>query len=143
MSVAQVLQQSVSTFLSSLFEKMYSYDVDYFGSPDSEEMLEVVVQQTENKLTRTIVLRLSINHTNKQIHLSNIFIPITEHNKGYGFGLIHQILTVANDSGYKLFIVDMVDSFYSRMISKGAKPVREADDAVLIDDETELLSHRS
>ncbi|WP_342564227.1 hypothetical protein NST84_03265 [Paenibacillus sp. FSL R7-0345] len=110
---------------------------------DYDETLRVEVQQTKDKLTETLVLQLGISHRTKQLHLSNIFIPITEHNKGYGFGLLHEILTVANAYGYKLFIVDMVPSFYKRMVSKGAKAAIEADDVVLVDDETELLSHRS
>jgi hypothetical protein len=145
MPITQVLQQSVSTILSPLFEKMYSHDVDvtHFGSPDTKETLKVKVQQTKDKLTDTLVLQLVISHTTKKLHLSNIFIPINEHNKGYGFGLLHEIRTVANANGYKLFIVDMVPSFYKRMLSKGAKAVVGVKDAVLVDDETVLLSHRS
>ncbi|KGP78127.1 hypothetical protein P364_0130205 [Paenibacillus sp. MAEPY2] len=49
MSITHDLQQSVSTFLTPLFEKMYSHDVTHSGSSDVKELLEVEVQETDNK----------------------------------------------------------------------------------------------
>ena len=39
---------------------------------------------------------------------------------------------------YELFIVDMVNSFYQRMIKRGALPCIDCDDAVQIVSETKL-----
>lgn len=122
---------------------MHSEDVGSYEGLNSIEWLEVDVQETENELSKALILRLGISQSEKQLYLSNIFIPHIERNKGYGFGLINEIRNVAHVNGYELFIVDMVPSFYRRMISKGAIPVKEADDAVLVDEDTQLLSHRS
>ncbi|MEK4372294.1 hypothetical protein [Paenibacillus sp. FSL R5-0473] len=143
MTIIQLLEKSVSTYLSPLLKKMHSEDVGSYEGLNSIEWLEVDVQETENELSKALILRLGISQSEKQLYLSNIFIPHIERNKGYGFGLINEIRNVAHVNGYELFIVDMVPSFYRRMISKGAIPVKEADDAVLVDEDTQLLSHRS
>lgn len=147
MSITNELEKSMSKFLNPLFTNMYSYTVERYGSVEfSPERLDVHVQVTNNELTRTIVLALYIHHSNKQLHLPNIFIPQGYRNQGYGLGLIHEILVIANKYNYDLFIVDMVDSFYRRMISKGAQEVDNdgiaVDDAVLITNDTQLLFHR-
>jgi predicted N-acetyltransferase YhbS len=143
MSISNELKNAVTSFLAPLLKKMHHHDVWVYGDHIVWNTLEVKAQQTKEKVSETLILNLEILHHDKQLHLHNIFIPTVERNKGYGFGLINEIRTVARENGYELFIVDMVPTFYQRMIAKGATPVNEVDDAVLVDEETDLLSHRS
>lgn len=59
--------------------------------------------------------------------------------KGIGKKLIYKIFMISEDVHYELFIVDMVNSFYQRMIKRGALPCNECDDAVQIVSETKLF----
>lgn len=137
MSISTKLKEAVGIFLTPLFEHMYSYEIDAW-----DDEFVVIVHVTENELSRTKLVRLYINNQDRQLQLTNIFIPVEYKNKGYGFGLIHTILQVANEMNYDLFIVDMVNSFYNRMIEKGAKRVVGYEDAVMVDDSTRLLIQR-
>ena len=58
---------------------------------------------------------------------------------GIGKKLIYTIFTISEKEQYKLFIVDMVNSFYQKMIKRGALPCKECDDAVQIVNETKLF----
>lgn len=59
--------------------------------------------------------------------------------KGIGKKLIYKIFMISEAVHYGLFIVDMVNSFYQRMIKRGALPCDECDDAVQIVSETKLF----
>lgn len=59
--------------------------------------------------------------------------------KGIGKKLIYKIFMISEDVHYGHFIVDMVNSFYQRMIKSGALPCNECDDAVQIVSETKLF----
>ena len=63
----------------------------------------------------------------------------TMKHKGIGKKLIYKIFMISEDVHYGLFIVDMVNSFYQRMIKRGALPCNECDDAVQIVSETKLF----
>jgi predicted GNAT family acetyltransferase len=67
-----------------------------------------------------LVLVVNISHKNKQIHIPNIFIPHELRGQGIGMKLIRIIFIIAKHTNYKLFLTDMVPSFYDRMIKLGA-----------------------
>jgi len=90
------------------------------------------------KQTPFILLRFCIYHEYKQIQISNIFLPKFMQYKGQGKRLIYEIFEIAEENSYGLFLVDMVPSFYKRMLDKGALPCNECDDAVQIVRETKL-----
>ena len=92
-----------------------------------------------NEQTRFILLRLFIHHEYKQVQISNIFLPNFMRCSGIGKRLISKIFLVSGKAQYELFIVDMVPSFYKRMIARGALPCDECDDAVQIVSETKLF----
>lgn len=91
------------------------------------------------KQTTFILLRLFINYEHKQIHISNIFLPDFMKHKCLGKKLIYKIFTISEKEQYGLFIVDMVNSFYQKMIKRGALPCDNCDDAVQIVSETKLF----
>ncbi len=147
MTIADALQQSVSTFLSDMLGRMHASRVGYYRSEKDVDRLEVNIQEKKDNDSEALLLGINIDHEVQQVQLNNILIPYSEYKKGYGFGVIHEILKVATAYNYDFLIVEMVDSFYDRMREKGAKLIycegEIVDDAVLVDHETQLLSHRS
>jgi len=92
-----------------------------------------------NEQTTFILLRLLISYKYKQVQISNIFLPDFMRYNGIGKKLISKIFLVSEKEQYELFIVDMVSSFYKRMITRGALPCVECDDAVQIVSKTKLF----
>lgn len=91
-----------------------------------------------DKATPFCLLQLSILPDCRQIHITNIFLPEFMHHKAIGKQMIGILFRLAKQQGYDLFLVDMVNSFYRRMINRGALPCDECDDAVQIVDTTDL-----
>lgn len=90
------------------------------------------------KQTEFILLRLYVYNEYRQIQISNIFLPTFMIHKDIGKKLIHNIFTISEKEQYELFIVDMVNSFYQKMIKRGALPCMGGD-AVQIVSETKLI----
>lgn len=86
-----------------------------------------------------ILLRASILTDCKQIHIHNIFIPDFMKHKGIGKLIIRLIFEIASKYGYELFVVDMVQSFYKRLIKRNAYPCDF--ESVQITNDTDLYSH--
>ena len=72
-------------------------------------------------------LRVYFLHDLKQVQIPNIMIPYMLRHKGIGKHIISMIYDACKMFGYRLLIVQMVDSFFNRLIDRGA---------VMIDEET-------
>ncbi len=98
--------------------------------------LEIRGQETENELTKFLMLELYIRE-DKQIIITNIFIPFIMRKKGFGMKILSIIFELAKKEGYALFITDMVQSFYNKMLQKNAIQINE--ETVQITNETKLF----
>lgn len=98
--------------------------------------LEIRGQETEDELTKFLMLRLYIKDDN-QIVITNIFIPFIMRKKGFGMKILSIIFELAKKEGYALFITDMVQSFYNKMLQKNAIQINE--ETVQIINETKLF----
>lgn len=107
------------------------YEIEVYGYHKNEYKPE--------KQTQFILIRLFINYKYQQIQISNIFLPDFMRYKGIGKKLIYEIFAISEKEHYGLFIVDMVYSFYQRMLKRGALPCDECDDVVQIIGETKLF----
>lgn len=87
--------------------------------------------------TPLISIRLLVDRERSHIYVTNIFVEIDMRHKGYGKQLLNEIYIVCKKFGYRLFLVQMVLSFYERMVARGAKVI-ENEDVVEITDETKL-----
>lgn len=67
-------------------------------------------------------------------------VPIEFHHNNYGKDLLAIIYQQCKNLGYRLWLIDMVQSFYDRMVKRGAKVI-EVNDIVEIDDGTDLSKH--
>ena len=98
--------------------------------------LEIRGQETEDELTKFLMLRLYIKDDN-QIVITNIFIPFIMRKKGFGMKILSIIFELAKKEGYALFITDMVQSFYNKMLQKNAIQINE--ETVKLTNETKLF----
>jgi hypothetical protein len=83
-----------------------------------------------------MALRVYFLHNSKQVQIPNIMLPYILRHKGIGLHIISLIHDTCKAFGYRLFIVQMVDSFYNRLLKRGAEKID--DDSVEITDKTKL-----
>ena len=91
--------------------------------------------------TPFILLVVYVYDDFKQIQIPNIFLPASMHHHNIGLNMLNEIRKISNKYNYELFIVDMVNSFYHRMLRREAFPCTDCDDAVCIKTTTDLNSH--
>lgn len=108
-----------------------------FDSSVSENLIEV--HGRGNATGGFILLRASILTDCKQIHIQNIFIPDFMKHKGIGKIIIRLIFEIASKYGYETFVVDMVQSFYNKLIKRNGYPSDE--ESVQITNDTDLHSY--
>lgn len=94
---------------------------------------------TQIEVSVTSFIRLVVDRVQRIVSITNIFIPrepeYQYHN--YGKDLIALIYQQCKALGYKLWLVDMVEGFYNRMVKRGATVIEE-NDIVEINDGTDL-----
>ena len=128
-SVAAVIQNFLGDYLVQFHEqRMYRY----------ENSIEVSGTVKEDDLAKTIVIRVLFAHENCQVAIPNIFMPEFMRGRGIGKQLISVIHQELHRFGYQLFIIDLVPSFYNRLVRRGAI-VCEEGEIVLITDDTNLV----
>lgn len=124
-------------------KQRFEFNIMDFTNRDDDYRIDIIGYYKDEyepeKQTKFILLRLYIYHECRQIQISNIFLPTFMRYNGIGKKLIYTIFTISEKEQYKLFIVDMVSSFYQKMIKRGALPCKECDDAVQIVNETKLF----
>ncbi len=139
--IHQLIEETVSSYLHPFQEdykdQAFDFSIDsYFNGVEVTGYYKNEYKPDETTLF--VLLRLSILHDCKQVHISNIFLPRFMHHRAIGKHMIGNIFGISKQQEYDLFIVDMVNSFYCRMIGRGALPCIGCDDAVQIVDTTNL-----
>ena len=112
---------AVYQFIDSnpLMSQNHSYN-DY----NSENTVEFYSTDTStSNRSRGILIRLVINRQSKNIEISNILIEQSLKYNGFGKKIIKEIYKIATKHNYRLFLVQMVPSFYQRMIKRGANVI--------------------
>ena len=98
------------------------------------------VHCSQYEVSVTSFIRLVIDRDDCIVKVTNILVPIGFHHHNYGKDLLALIYHHCKQLGYRLWFVDMVQSFYDRMVKRGAKVI-EVNDIVEIDDGTDLSKH--
>ena len=146
-NIYQRIEQEITNTLIPLKEvyKQQGFDFEIQVDCYNDDKVLIEVRGYHNDEFKTgmktefILLRMNVCNDFKQIHIPNIFLPAFMKHNGIGKKLIHKVFVFSNEMNYKLFIVDMVDSFYQRMIKRGALPCKDCYDAVEIVSETRLI----
>ncbi|WP_156350191.1 hypothetical protein [Achromobacter sp. 2789STDY5608633] len=131
--VEKAILEAIQLDLTPHLEKLHEYR--YLSEPGE---VEVKCQQTDDPLTKTLVLRILFDHEHKNIQIPNIFMPQAMTHQGIGKKTMQTIFDVARPLGYELYIIELVNSFKNRLLNRGAILVLE--DAVKITDQTNLRS---
>lgn len=138
MEVEKSVLVAVKDLLSSRLESMPGHDFDLEpGYGDVRGELVVLCRQNAESEALTKVLRAQFLHDDKQVHITNIFMPESMTHERLGKRVIRAMYEACAKYGYHLLLVDMVPSFYRRMLERGAYQVDE--DSVQILAKTNLL----
>lgn len=126
-------------FIHKYLEKII-YDLKQNHLPfldQDEKEVEPYCSCNEIMLQSSIVVRLLPYRDKRIVYLTNILLPPQLRGQGLGIQLISKVYSVCKNLGYKLLIVDMVETFYNRMVQRGATVIKEHD-IVEITDKTNL-----
>lgn len=100
-----------------------SVDYTYREYNSDDEIVFYATKKTAANSNSGKFIRLVINRESKSIDIPNILIdPSLKHN-GFGKQIIKEIFVIAARHNYRLFLVQMVSSFYNRMVKRGAKVI--------------------
>ncbi len=88
-----------------------------------------------NEVSATPVIRLVIDRNEKIVYLPNIMLPFDKlRHRGLGLKLISDIYSASKRLGFRLYLSMMVESFYNRMVARGATVIIEQDVVEITDD---------
>jgi hypothetical protein len=86
-----------------------------------------------------LVLELFVRDVD-ELHIVSIVLPSKLYYQDFGKNIIGHLHALAKSFGMRLFIFNMVPSFYERMVARGAIPCEN--DSVEITDNTDLAYRR-
>jgi hypothetical protein len=133
-SIEDTISNVVEQFLQPYLNHFHEYRIDRYSGA-----IEIIGLVNKNDQGKTRVLKVLFSHENNLAAIPNIFMPEFMKFKGLGkqvIAIIHQSL---KQYGYQLLIIDLVPSFYEKLIHRGAV-IYEEGESVLITDETRLGS---
>jgi ribosomal protein S18 acetylase RimI-like enzyme len=124
----EALEFVIDKHLSSYVEGWHNFYIT-----NEQNMIEVGGRQKEDDNSGCLILRLGINYSYREVHISNIFIPLEDRRKGIGFRLIDLIYQISNHYGYALCLVQLTDYFRERMLLRGAIETNDYDSLQIVE----------
>ncbi|MCL2649486.1 MAG: hypothetical protein FWD60_00485 [Candidatus Azobacteroides sp.] len=88
------------------------------------------------KKTGCIMMRIMFVHEANRVTIPNILVNGIFSHQGIGKKMISLVFNVCKLFGYRLFLVDMVESFYKRMLNRGAAVIVDYDIVEITDNTT-------
>ena len=116
---------------------LLDYQKDNIYYSDGAVSLEVCLI-TKNEVRG--LLRIVYSKIRNGFCISNICLPEFLKHKGIGLYLIEICYKVTRYYDYQLYLVQMVDSFFNRMLRRGA--AQSGIDEVVINENTDLTIHK-
>jgi|GEM_PF-1664293 len=113
--------------------------ISYFISPYADAEISIEIE-TNNEYSQTL-LQVLVSENSRCLYIPKIMVHESMRHKGIGKEMIKICFKVAQHFGYRLLLVQMVDSFLHRMLKRGAKQVEY--DVVEITESTDLSLHYS
>ena len=106
---------NLEKYLNQKLSPDYSFSSSFYDSA-------IQINGIENKPDgdNTMFIRVGINKNNEQVYISNIFIPFHLKHQNIGKDMISIIYLSSLDFGFNVFLVDLTDGFYERMLKRGA-----------------------
>ncbi|WP_058953067.1 hypothetical protein [Clostridium tyrobutyricum] len=119
------------------YQESYDYIAKMFGIDIENEVLNKD-KSNNRKVSNAKMLIINVNPELNEILIPNIFLPDFMKHQGIGKKIISKIFKLGEKYNYKLFIVNMVPSFYNILLNRGALQCDEYYDAVRITKDTIL-----
>ena len=133
-SIEDAISNVVEQFLHPYLNHFHEYKIDRDSGA-----IEIRGLVNENDHGKTLVLKVLFSHEKHLAAIPNIFMPEFMKRKGLGKQLIAIIHQALKQYRYQLLIIDLVPSFYEKLVRRGAV-ICEEGESVLITDETHLGS---
>lgn len=137
--IAQAVCESALAVICELFGPGLSLQADTrtelkHRPEDDKSLVEVICRQYADLPTQTMVLRLLFDHHSRQIMVTNILMPPNMKHQRLGKRSIGLLYSVAEAYDYELLVVELVDSFFDRLVRRGA---------VAVDDQTVKITSQT
>lgn len=115
-------------YITKGYLKEYLMNCEWYDvtANEMEYTVEVNIRKDQND-SGTRMLRLGLSQRNGEIYIYNLMVPVEDRRNGIGLGLINVLFQTANVLGYQLVLHSMVDSFYNKMLERGAMPTNLSD----------------
>lgn len=127
--------KAIYAFIDSNPAMKVSYN---YSETNYEDQIELTRTDKNSQTGQpSILVRFNIDRNLRTITITNILIPHELCHNSYGKGIIKEIFKAGERHGYQLFLVQVVQGFYDRLVARGAKIIVE-DDVVEINAETNL-----
>ena len=120
--------------------KEYEKEFQFITKEFHSECLEIYgKEKNDPHANEFILIRINLIYDAdcKELQIPNIFLDSKLRYQGLGKKIIHEVFKVCKDDGYRLFITDLTQSFYTRLVNKGATII-VLGDVVEITDDTDL-----
>lgn len=91
------------------------------------DRIEIIAQLAENEPDEIIRILIVLSKEYKQGYIPIILVPGFLKHNGIGKKLIKVVFGVLKRHSYELFLVQMVESFYRKMLNRGALRCEESD----------------
>jgi hypothetical protein len=129
-----IIYLTLDDYLNNYYSLLYKH-----YAIRSKNLLEFFGKENEKDISEFILIRICFLHNAREVHIPNICMAEKLKHKGIGKTMISLIFKICEQFEYRLFIVDIVDSFYTRMLRRGALRIDE--DTVEIINNTDLEIH--
>lgn len=141
-NVANKIIEEINYYLESLKEEYKEQDFKFKTINDSNSTITVYGYHINpndcDKVTEFVMLEFCIIKQPSQVQIGIILLPDFMKHKNIGKTMISKIFIISKKEQHDLFIFDMTNSFYDKMIKRYALPCDGCDDAVKIIDKTNL-----
>lgn len=113
------------------------YDAIAENSNEKSPMIACMEDEVVSRENSVVLVRAVINRDLRVVSVTNIFVQMDKRHRGIGKSLLSKMFSKCKSLGYRLILTEMVESFYNRMVSRGAKII-EIGNVVEITDTTNL-----
>jgi hypothetical protein len=134
MEINDIVENDLVEYLQTILDNLFWYSVT-----NENNIIEINGKSKKTDNSNFILIKVGINHNHREVYIPNIFLPLNLRKKNIGLKMISTVFNCAKKHNYDLALVDMTDSFYERMLKRGAQKCN-LHDALQITDETDLTS---
>lgn len=116
-----------------------SFVSNYTFSSSTHNGIEIFGYNKTNKNDIFCLIRVILNNQDNQIYIPTIFVPAEMEHQGIGKKMIYIIYHIGTRYGYDVFVTDLVESFYNKLLIRGAETCDQPD-ILQITENTNLIN---